>query len=283
MCKANQTVLKFIVGGFRSKDWVFRAMCLGGLIRVPRKEAEEDQRQFNLLAMMQGAHRGFPRHISEIMKAYGQSKCEISFTIHAVNLNQRAYAKCSDDHDLYALGITLANLIPQTEFSVGQTGFQARDPGIDSRLPFNVWHDALPHCAKAIRAKGNANELDLADFLDIKNAIMKGRLQEGAELARAALARSPDQAYFYYAQTLEAAPIDGLRIAKKGMMCTKISPFLRFQMLYRAVEYASELGMKLLQDSGAVNKGSWELGVAFLTSALEVARTFLDNAPPDNR
>ncbi|KAL0958057.1 hypothetical protein HGRIS_000235 [Hohenbuehelia grisea] len=289
MCKANPTVLKFLVGGFRSKDWIFRAMSLGGLIRVPRKEAEEDTRLLDPHAMMNGVQRGFPMHISEIMTAYGPPKCDIYLTLSAMNLNTKAFMKCGQDHDLYSLGITLANLIPTTEFSITQGGFQAEDPQtgrvefMDIGLPFKMWGDALPHCAKAIRAKGKPEELDLADFLDIKDAIMKGRIPQVVELARKALERSPDQAYFYYAQTLAAAPMDGLRTAKKGSKCKKITPFLRFQMLQRAVEHASELGMKLLQDSGSVDKDSWELGVAFLTSALEDARTFLDNAPPDNR
>ena len=76
--------------------------------------------------------------------------------------------KCLRDKDLVSLGRTLGRLITTTEYSVSEGGFQSIDPVTgqpefpDVGLPFKMWTDALPVCAKALRDTGNAKDLDLA-------------------------------------------------------------------------------------------------------------------------
>lgn len=53
--------------------------------------------------------------------------------------------------------------------------------------------------------------------------------------------------------------------------------------MQRAVDHAGDIGIQILQDSPMVGKAKWEKGLAFLMSALEDAKTFVDQAPPDNR
>lgn len=153
---------------------------------------------------------------------------------------------------------------------------------MDFGLPFQTWADALPQCAKAIRTKGVPTEADLADILDMKFAIMRQRIPDAVKVANIALKRNPDFAYAYYALTLASDPVVGLRAAKKGMKCAKITPFVRFQMMQRAVEQAGEMGIQILQDSSEGDR-KWEEGIAFLTSALEDSKTYISQAPPDNR
>ncbi|KZP08095.1 hypothetical protein FIBSPDRAFT_840606 [Athelia psychrophila] len=100
--------------------------------------------------------------------------------------------------------------------------------------------------------------------------------------ANRAIARNPNQPYFYYALALQAISPDGLRAAKKGLKCPKITPFVRCGLLQRAVDHAGDLGSTILQNASSGSK-QWEEGVAFLSSAMEDAQSYMNQAPPDSR
>jgi hypothetical protein len=154
---------------------------------------------------------------------------------------------------------------------------------MDVGLPFKMWSDALPHCAKAIRDKGLPAQADIADILDMKFYIMRQRIPDAVKITAVALKRSPNFAYAYYVLTLASDPVVGLRAAKKGMMCTNSTPFVHFQLMQRAVEHAGEMGIQILQEASGVEDQKWVEGIAFLTSALEDAKKYIAEAPPDNR
>ncbi|KAF8886495.1 hypothetical protein BD779DRAFT_1529952 [Infundibulicybe gibba] len=278
-CKSSPSIVNFLIAGLRSKEWVTKCSCLGGLLRLHRLGAESDQRILDPNKFMKSIQRGFPNHLSDVMMDYGPMRCETYMTLRTTSEFQKAMMDCAQNRNLYVLGLKLAEFILRTEFSIADGEFRTEDPvtgklvSMDLGLPFTMWAEALPHCAKAIRGKGKPNELDLADIIDIKYRIMKAK----------ALVRSPDTAYFYYTITLSADNVDGLRAAKKGMKCKNTTPFVRFQMMQRAVEHAGDMGIRILQDSPATGDKKWEEGIAFLMSALEDAKTYVEQAPPDNR
>ncbi|GLB39184.1 putative MYND finger [Lyophyllum shimeji] len=289
ICKAYPPMLKFLVAGLRSADWVMRCTCLGGIIRLHRNESELDMRTLDPNKFIGCIQRGFPPHLQDRMMDYGLPRCDTYLTLATTRDYQAAMMACAQDHDLRALGLKLAELILRTEFSIADGMFQAQDPRtgrlevMDIGLPFTRWIDALPPCARAVRTRGNAKDADLADILDIKYHIMKQRIPDAVDVARKGLKRNPGAAYFYYAITLSADNTEGLRAAKKGLKCKHITPFVRFQLMQRAVEHAGNMGIQILQESPAAGKGRWEEGIAFLMSALEDAKTFVEEAPPDNR
>lgn len=97
------------------------------------------------------------------------TKLQTYLTITTMREFQNAIMGCAQDHDLYKLGRKLAELVLRTEFAIAEGMLQdERGKTIDVGLPFVMFSDALPHCAKAIRAKGAPMELDLADILDCK-------------------------------------------------------------------------------------------------------------------
>jgi hypothetical protein len=288
-CKSYPPMIKFLVAGLRSKDWVTRCICLGGVIRLHRKESEPDMRMLDPVAFTAAIRRGFPSHLSDLMLAYGPTRCDTYLTLSTSRDFQQAMMSSAQDHDLYALGLKMAEFILRTEFSIADGYLGSVDPitgqteTMDIGLPFTRYIDSLPHCARAIRARRVEREADLADILEIKFSIMRQRIPDAVDLAKKALKRNPDGAYFYYAITLSANHVEGLRAAKKGLKCKNITPFVRFQLLQRAVEHAGDMGIQILQDSPTVGKTKWEEGIVFLMSALEDAKTFVDQAPPDNR
>ncbi|KAJ7636952.1 hypothetical protein FB45DRAFT_977452 [Roridomyces roridus] len=282
-CQVPPATVDCLVAGLRSKDWIVRSTCLGGLIDIHQKDAEEDQRHLDPMKLMQAVMRPAPSHLSQISGAYGFQRCETYLTLHSSREHQSAMMKAAQTHDLYVLGLSLAGLIPRTEFALGEGFFQSEEGKLmDVGLPFTMWSDALPHCARAIRAKGLANEIDLADILEMKFAIMKQRIPDAVKIANASLKRNPNFAYAFYSLSLASDPVVGLRASKKGMRCQNITPFVRFQLMQRAVQHAGEMGMHILQEASSGDK-KWEEGIAFLTSALEDSKTFVSEAPPDNR
>ncbi|KAJ7098295.1 hypothetical protein C8R44DRAFT_811280 [Mycena epipterygia] len=288
-CKVPPSTAHFLVAGLRSTDWIFRCTCLGALVRLHRKQSEPDQRALDPMKLMACASKPAPPHLNEILRAYGFQACETYMTLKTSSEFQQAMMNTISTGDLYTLGITLAGFVLRTEFSISDGTFETRDRvtgrmGAESfGLPFTIWGDALPHCAKAIRAKGTPAQADMADILDIKFYIMRQRFPEMVSVANAALKRNPGFAYAYYALTLVSDPVVGLRAAKKGMKCSNISPFVRFQMMQRAVEHAGEMGIRILQETASAGDKKWEEGIAFLTSALEDSKTYIAEAPPDNR
>ncbi|KAF7348541.1 Bin3-type SAM domain-containing protein [Mycena venus] len=288
-CKVPPSTVTFLVAGLRSKDWIFRSTCLGGLIRLHQTEAEPDQRGMDPMKLIACVSKPAPSHLNDILLAYGFEKCETMLTLKTANEFQRAMMNSVSTHDLYTLGITLAGFILRTEFSISEGMFQGEDPvtgrreTMDVGLPFKMWSDALPHCAKAIRDRGLPAQADIADILDMKFYIMKQRIPDAVKIANTALNRTPGFAYAYYVLTLASDPVVGLRAAKKGMKCTNTTPFVRFQMMQRAVEHAGEMGIQILQEASDADDKKWVEGIAFLTSAMEDAKTYIAEAPPDNR
>ena len=288
-CQAYPSMLRLLVATLRSSDMARRCTALEGLIRLHKLEAEKDQRIFDSIQAVARLQRDLPSHLSDVMTAYGPPRCETVLTLKTAALFQRAMMTCAQDHNLYALGLTLSQLILRTEFSISDGMFQAENPTtgqlefVDVGLPFRTWSDALPHCARAIRDKGNPTEIDAADILDLKFFVMKQRLREAVEFAKKATQRNSDLAYFCYIVTLTADNAEGLRYAKKGMKCKNTTPFVHFQMMQRAVEHAAQMGLSTLQDSSSVRDRKWEEGIAFLTSAMEDSKTYIEQAPPDNR
>ncbi|TFK49399.1 hypothetical protein OE88DRAFT_1662959 [Heliocybe sulcata] len=285
--KSFPPALSFLVAILRCRDINHRCEGLGGLIRYNHQSAEDDLRQADPRKMMSAVQRGFPKRLNDVLMQYGPERCDVYLTLSCTKDHTAAMMQNAQDRDFFKLGKVLARLILMTEFSIAEGMFQSQNPVtgqpevIDVGLPYTMWSDALPHCAKALRSKG---ELDLADIIDLKYHIMKARIPAAVEHAKHAIKRSPEVAYFYYAITMTADLELGLRFAKKGLKAKQITPFVRFGLLRRAVDHAGTLGIQILTSpQGYHGEQKWDEGVAFLTSALEDAKTFIENAPPDSR
>ncbi|KAL0578120.1 hypothetical protein V5O48_003863 [Marasmius crinis-equi] len=291
--KAHRPVVNLMIACLRSKNWEYRCMALSGLIRMHLYEAEEDVRHWDPRVIMSIATKRFPSHVNDVLMEYGSARTEIYTTIRTSVDYQKAFMSMAQSRDtvdnrLYPLGLQLYELIMRTEFSIGEGYFETEDPATGRRevrdlgFPFVRWPDALPHCAKVIRARGLANEADKADVLEIKHLIMAQKIREAADMAQRSLRRNPDFAYYYYAISLVADRAEGLKAAKKGIKCKQTSPFVKFQLIQRAVEHAGDLGIAMLNDAGHEER-KWEEGIALLMSSLDDSKKYVSEAPPDNR
>ena len=152
----------------------------------------------------------------------------------------------------------------------------------DTDLPFNWWSEGLPYCSKALHEKGSPSDLDMADIIDIKHFIIRRRIPELVEFAKKVVKRNPQVTYFYYAIGVGADNTEGLQAVKKGLKAKQTTPFVRGYLLYRTVEHAGTMGVPMLTTASAGEQEYVE-GIAFLTSALEDTRSFIEEAPPNAR
>jgi len=123
----------------------------------------------------------------------------------------------------------------------------------------------------------------MADICELKSQIMTPRGAGNAVMqAQASIIRNPQVAYFYYVVGLSANRADALRAAKKGLKATQVTPYLRFSLLWRAIESAGDMGVTKVAES-TVGGQDFTEGIAFLVSALDDASTYINEAPPDAR
>ena len=283
-------LLNFLAACFRCEDLSVRCDAMSTFFRLHHHDAKEDTTVLDPRRVLESHERGAFRRprIEDAIVDYGFQDTDIFNTILAARTFQSAMQKAVETRNLVDLGRTLARLVVQTEFSITDGYYQAinertgRMETVNTGLPFTRWKDALPPCAEALQETGYASDIDMADILQIKFFIMTRKLKEAIVRAKAAIERSPHIPYFYYPIALKADMEEGLRYAKKGMQCKATTKFVHFGMMKRAIEFAGNLGINAVVNPQSVTGGK-ELGIAFLTSAMEDAKDFITNAPPDSR
>ncbi|KAA1477626.1 hypothetical protein DENSPDRAFT_808815 [Dentipellis sp. KUC8613] len=284
--QAYPAAIDFLVACSRSDDITTRAAGIAGILRLHMSDSEADALIPDSAKIMAAIQRGWPKHLKERLQEGNPSDGEIFRMMRGMKDYQNAMLQVARDHDMYSLGLKIAELIPRSEYAILDGGFQAPDPRTGELtvqnigLPFTMWHDALPLCANAIRARGRPDEMDKADMVDLKYLILKSKVAPAVVIARKAIQRNPHVGFYYYVLILGADLSEGLRLAKKGLKCPHLTPYVRFALLIHAAEYAADLALRSLQDASGGGKGLQE-GVAFAMSALEDSQTFIDEAPPD--
>ncbi|KAI0071533.1 hypothetical protein K474DRAFT_1652388 [Panus rudis PR-1116 ss-1] len=285
---ANNDIVLFLVACLRSTDLSIRCAGMASLLRLNSPASEDDHRSFDPRNLVASVSRRAPDELSEVMMDYGFPHCETVGTLNASRDYTKAMMGVAQDHDLYKLGRTVAQIILSTEFSVSQGAYEVHNERtgrrelMDIGLGFKMWADALPIAATTLRSKGSRSDLDYADILEIKYNIMNARIPKAIEIAQRGIARNPEVAYFYYAIGLGADRSAGLRAVKKGLKAKQTTPFVRNYLLWRATEHAGDLGVTKLANA-RVGEQDWSEGIALLMSSLEDAKTFISVAPPDAR
>ncbi|KAA1477621.1 hypothetical protein DENSPDRAFT_616560 [Dentipellis sp. KUC8613] len=285
--QAYPAAIDFLVACTRSDDIKTRASGVAGILRLHMYDSEPDATEMDPLKIMAAIKRGWPKNLNDKLMERNPFEGEIVQMMRTLNDFQKAMFQAAEDHDLYGLGLKIAEFIPRTEYSIARGSFTVEDPhtgklSVESLgLPFTMWQDSLPHCANAIRARGRPDEADKADIVDLKYLIMKAQGEQAHAIARKAIQRSPHVGFYYYVLSLGVKQADGLRMAKKGLKCPNMTPYVRFGLLFSAAEHAADLALMYLQDAITGGKEMKE-GVAFAMSAFEDSQTFINEASPDS-
>ncbi|KAJ3832355.1 hypothetical protein F5878DRAFT_666647 [Lentinula raphanica] len=266
----------FLVAGLKSKTWDIRGICFGAILRSHIVTSVHRIPSLGLQLLSPEFFVRWPPHLFQILEQYGLSRCFVVQLHHVSTTYLAVFDSWEKNRDHYALGAGLADLTLMTEYC------------LPARPSFPV-EEIIPRCLQELRARGTSADMDRADVLEMKLLNTLRDWDRSKSKAQQFLARNPDSAYIYHALALVPTGSDesALDAAKKGLKCTGLkdnNPHLYFQLLRRAVELAADLGICYLhkERQRAQGKMMWEEAIAFLMSALEDSRTFVNEAPPDH-
>ncbi|TFK56273.1 hypothetical protein OE88DRAFT_1673573 [Heliocybe sulcata] len=281
--KGCPSALELLVGSFSSKDMRLRYQSIGALGGYCAAFAEQDDHSISPRKLLERVRTGFPDHLNAILDRYGRQQCESYQIFTCQVIYGEAMLRNAQDRDFYALGKVLSRLMQNTRAHMWDGEFRA-DHGIpmDSGLPYVRWVDAIPHCAEALRSKG---DIALANIVMLEYLVMNKQITLAHDLAEKAMKRSPEVAYFHFiaVHTADNARTR-LLLAKKGLRAKHTTPFLQFALLEYAIEQAIDLQMQLLSSETLIcdSEKRWSLAVALLNDALADAETYITTAPPDS-
>ncbi|KAI0715539.1 hypothetical protein C8T65DRAFT_573063, partial [Cerioporus squamosus] len=195
-----------------------------------------------------------------------------------------AMSQAARDQDLLTLGRAIADIVQRSPSIVEGSWQELEQLGsrrVSSRLPFSLWSDALPECARLLRINDTPSDRDAADILDMKFYMLRNRKTEAVALARKTIARNPNLTYAHYVVSLCGETSEALRAAMEGLLCPDVTKFLRKQLLWRAVESAVWQGFQQILTADIEDEHSQEEGAVTLRTALHHAQSFLAESPPD--
>ncbi|KAH7101347.1 hypothetical protein BKA62DRAFT_703515 [Auriculariales sp. MPI-PUGE-AT-0066] len=229
-----------------------------------------------------------PEHITEAFWEHGLNRCDILQHGACAGEYQKAMIQVADTLDLVDLGRKLYSFIYRDELSIMKGGFMDENNRlIQTRLPFLMWDESLPHCAKALRDLGESktfpvgnmkvSALDMADVLTIKWYLITSRYNDSFNTAVAGLARNPDELYYYYAAGVGQANPElkvqysrkglarvkaGVKIpSAKGAMMSIEDNYVRLGLLANSTEHALWLAFDLAETQGH-DHTKWERSLA---------------------
>ncbi|KAI0262815.1 hypothetical protein BC834DRAFT_890419 [Gloeopeniophorella convolvens] len=286
------SAVNLLVALARSPDLRARAVGVLGVLRLHVMDSEDPPWQFEMLKIARAMEGPWPAHLDAVGATYGPERLEVWRIIQATYAFEREMLRVTETRDIATLGVHLAELTLSTEFAFPQGGFETEDPKTGKRvssslgLPWTRFHGAPPHCAAALRARGEPGDADRADILDIKSLLTQYRTKEAQALARTAIARSPHVPFFHHALTLDVHYATGVRAAQQGLHCGGAGPgspgHIRHSLLYYSAKHGSELALMRLH-MWLIEGKQLEEGFAAALCAFESADAFVHEAPPDTQ
>ncbi len=273
-CRANPSLMSVLAAVTRSKSLSARITAVYGLMGVHQSKSDSERTRFRLLEVLRSS--SLKQHLGRLLLGTGWS-----YTIDLVKdlnaytllLKKLAQPTC----DLYAVGKGLADLVQRQDYVVSEL-LDDRNTGRDS-VYFPEWLEQFISCTRELRTRAASDaDRDLADVLEMKVLILRGRVTEAKALGRRAIVRNPGLAYAYYVVARGPPTEEGLRVAKLGLRCSCAPSFTRSQLLWVSLEFAARIGLTV----HGISDDSDPRVLSLFSSALKDARTFMAEVPWDH-
>ncbi|KAI0709968.1 hypothetical protein C8Q76DRAFT_624603 [Earliella scabrosa] len=280
-CKSVASYLPFLASLTRSDNARTRALGVIAIIHLQHDAREQEIPEFRPQQLVDSFFQPIPIHLLDILAPSSDLSLDVYTILDTVDQYQQAMCEAELNFNPAILGRRLADMVQRNSLVVGENDIQLATGGTRTpRPPFASWLDALPLCAQVLRTSTASSDIACADILDIKFLDTRGRQDEAIALAKDAVSRNPTLAYAYLMIGLGPDVDEGLRAAKKGLKCPVVTPFIRSQLLLRAVTQGAQLGLRTLQN--LEGPSSVKHGSKLLKSALRDAEMFINEAAPDN-
>ncbi|KAI1783860.1 hypothetical protein LXA43DRAFT_902748, partial [Ganoderma leucocontextum] len=273
-CRANPSLMSILAAVTRSKSLSARITAVHGLMGVHPSKFESQRTRFPLLEVLRSS--SLKHHLGRLLLGAGQSyTIDLIKDLNAYSLLLKKLAQPTCD--LYAVGKGLADLVQRHDYVVSELVDDTNTGRVSVYFP--EWLERFVSCARELRTRATSDaDRDLADVLEMKVLILRGRVTKAKALGKRAIVRNPSLAYAYYVVARGSPTEEGLRVAKLGLRCSRASSFTRSQLLWVALEFAARIGLTL---HGTSDDSDPRVPSLF-SSALKDARTFMAEAPWDH-
>jgi hypothetical protein len=269
---ANKSALDLMIASWRSRFIFTRVHALNALRDLYWDIAEPHPRTWAKNPDFDPFEPDWPPHIQRALGGHNDS-AELLLSLSRFTMQMEHF---KTHKDMCKFGLRVCALILDAEFSVPVSDVS------DQNYPWKTTLDALPFCVRALRERDDPEDEDDADVIELKWAMMAQGVDASHELADKALERNPSHPYFLYVRSAGSESVVGLQLAKRGMQCKNLSPFLKGQFRRLAMEHAYDLGTrKLTEARKSRSQETKEMGVALLSSALADSHICLAEAPMD--
>jgi hypothetical protein len=251
--RKDASILQILVLSLRCSSLNIRLASLDCLLHID--EGELDAKPPSMAQIVSAMKTGLKGSVSKdiLRDTPYRSPQELMASLETVRMMKsyesfiKMMAKFDETRDFRSLGLEVYPLILGSEASFIDPWDESEQagPGLDILVtPARI----LPVCAKKIRDRGIAKESEIADVLYLKWALSNTSAVGRHRIADTAIKRNPGNAYLYYIRSLRASPTEGLEIARKGLMCSGLTDFLRSQLLNLVVEHSLAAALQSIGD-----------------------------------
>ncbi len=281
-CKDIKSFTTYRVATLRSKNVLRRIqfMCTLLLSHAGDTISESERAHFCSTEIPSALRtRELPDHLTKIVDAYGQDRCQMFIGRRANVVYTSLFAQHELDSNLLRLGRALATEVQNVQYALPELLCtccgRSRSCACCSQ-PWK-WPELAFKCAAALRSQSGPSDRLFADILVWKClTVAREDSNKLNKFLKGALARHPRCALFYYALTSADGLLgdaEALLLSKKGLACPDIIPWVRYALLAKA-------------SSSALNCALWEWRepeerCALLVSAYEDSKKYMTEAPPD--
>ncbi|KAH9942934.1 hypothetical protein B0H21DRAFT_892803 [Amylocystis lapponica] len=288
-CKAIPSLTMFCVALLRSVDLRYRAAALRYLVLMnftvtSEKPSDTDKKgrnhanvmAFNIAATLK--KRDFPAELAKALDTVGRERSEMLATHRSSKTYLALHAVHAFKPDLVKLGRGLAVEILSSRFALPHLLCNCCGHPVPSNNPESDPDDILLKCANALRTHHqlDSSDLDYADILEWNHYNVRTR-EDARDYASGAVARNPECGYVYYAVAAYADSTESFRMARKGLRCQGLTPWLQVALRRAAVE--SAFWLSLIDNTGRT--ADMDECVAILLGAYEDAKVLVKLSPPD--
>lgn len=289
------SAIDFMVACTHSRNIRRRHSALVALYNLYRKDVEVPPNAQGTPCITPSSE---PPNVRRALDAYGRHRTERALNKRAV---ESYFGLMSDfaaqrNPDLHGVGTQLVQMVLENErlfrrcLPDPSSQYSPSDIRIDPAVlasyskPLTTFADAIPLCVDAMRKRGGTANEDKADILEIEYILSAHRTSEACVLARKALRRNPQIAFFYFVLAdSESDDRATFRLVKDGLKCRDLPLYFRLWFLRQSVFKAHNTLFDLLDYSQATSdtlRAVTEME-SLVNSALTDASLYLADCPPD--
>ncbi|KAI0748752.1 hypothetical protein C8Q80DRAFT_756918 [Daedaleopsis nitida] len=223
------------------------------------------------------AFAALPPDLQTPILDYGYNRCALRLTETMTYRFRKAVEDLQRYQNLYNFATEMAAV-----YQDGHALLEKQQVTLSGRPPVD-WSEYIPVCMRLLRNRGGPEDVEVANIIQLEYLRTTQSRDIVSAVARRLIQLFPQQphAYSIYCGLVTGQDEDGPDMARRGLACPRIPLPIRLKLLMHAVDTFSAKGWRLLLGADNTDKGRHAYGAKCLKQAMEYAREYLKEAPPD--